>query len=191
MKNFYISAFILVFSLMLYSCQTTHVLYNSNINIELNKIGITYLNKENPKIEIIFPFINSVFKKSALDFSHQYLKTDAIDLPDTINIFKPDSNLIKEICLRNKLDAIIISYIEFTHITKNYYYNFIPVGSSQYFDHILYIKLFDKNSKLIYYIIHDTDKDVYWHVPSNEVLIANSIEDICKKMGNLRSDIIR
>lgn len=163
--------------LLITGCAGTRTVYKSDVNSPIKKISITYLNKQHPAINQIFPNLNNIFcneiqKILSVNGYSVIITTDSIQF-DNHNIDK-----VKAICKFNDIDGLIISRIKFTHVS-NYIY-FIP--TSQYFDNILELKLVDKEGISRIIVNHNTAHDVYMSVPENDVIITTSIDKVTEQL---------
>jgi hypothetical protein len=108
-------------------------------------------------------------------------------LDNEISIIKPDTALIKELCIKNGLDAIIVSRLTFIHVT--YRMGVIPIIKN--YDTNVEMKLIDKNGALLLNVNHNTlHGNSYFMPPSANKTIydgtAGAIKGIGKEFGWLK-----
>lgn len=171
--------FVSILLVLMTGCIGTRILNKSDNKFLGNKLGITYLNKQHPVIDTIFPSLNNIYYNEIGDiFTHNGFLITLTD--DSLKYENPSIEEIRRICKAMNLDGLIISCICFSHVKKYIY--FIP--TSQYFDNIFESKLFDKEGSLILKVQHNTKYDVYESVPDNDIIIKTSIQKTVEKLLN-------
>lgn len=153
---------ILICCLLFLSCETTKLVYDSKTNIELGRLGVADLNKKSPKLDSIFPKLDSNFNASSIKYSNRFLAKESIHLNQKLSCHQPDTLKIIDLCLKNNLDGIILTYVEFRLVINQIYY----ITTDKHFECILYSKIYDKSGKMLYSVVHDSKNDSYDKIPN-------------------------
>lgn len=173
---------LIISCLLITSCETTKLLYDSKNNTELAQLGVANPNKRSPKIDTIFPKLDSNFNASAIKYSNRFLSKQTKLLNQNLSYDKPDSLKVIDICKRNNLDGVIITFVEFRLVITQVY--FIPTG--KYFEYILYSKIVDKNGKLPYSVVHDSKNNSYEKIPTTYNVVNLAVGITYKKIYTIR-----
>ncbi len=173
---------LIISCLLITSCETTKLLYDSKNNTELALLGVANPNKRSPKIDTIFPKLDSNFNASAIKYSNRFLSKQTKLLNQNLSYDKPDSLKVIDICKRNNLDGVIITFVEFRLVITQVY--FIPTG--KYFECILYSKIVDKNGKLPYSVVHDSKNNSYEKIPTTYDVVNLAVGITYKKKYTTR-----
>jgi hypothetical protein len=173
------------FALLLTGCETTKLLYDSKVKVEIARLGIADVNKRHPKIDSIFPKLDSNFNAASIKYSNKYLANGTVHIAEKLSYHQPDSLKIITLCSKNNLDAIVVSYIDFRLVVERIYY--VPVD--KYFESILYSKVYDKTGKLLYHLVHDSKDDSYEKIPNTYDVVNLSVGISYKKLREARQKI--
>jgi hypothetical protein len=175
-------SFILLSCLIFLSCETTKLVYDSQTKIELGRLGVADLNKKSPKLDSIFPKLDSNFNASTIKYSNRFLAKETIHLNEKLSCHVPDTLKIVDLCLKNNLDGVILTYIEFRLLINQIYF----ITTDKYFECILYSKIYDKNGKILYSVVHDSKNDSYDKIPSTYDVVNMAVGMTYKKINTSR-----
>ena len=173
---------LLILILVLISCETTKLVYNSKSTIELNKLGVAPLNKRSQKLDSIFPKLDSTFIAASVKYSNRFLAKETTPLYEKLSCHQPDSIKIIDLCVKNNLDGVILTYVEFRLVMNTI--NFIP--TDKYFECVLYSKIYDKNGKMLYSVVHDSKNDSYAKIPTTYDVVSLATGITYKKIHAVR-----
>ncbi len=178
--------FFLLISLLLVKCASFGggVLYRTTEKIEVKTIG--YINLYQDSIlngyfintgKIFRNTIESTFKEYGLD-SIRFVNAK-------IDYNNPDTNIIRSICKKYKLDGLILSNLHFTQTNHTMYY-VIPLG--QEWNTQVFLKLFSKGGTLLIKAGHDTKRgNSYAKFPTPDMTVRDGTrgasKQVCKSMG--------
>jgi hypothetical protein len=175
---------VIVTAIITVSCQTTtQVLSFSGQNPKLDKIGVTFLDKKQPVVDSLFPWLNKHYADIASNVTKKILNSDCVVLKEYVSYVAPDRQLIVDICTQNNLNGLLVSKIEFSKKIDVLY--FVPIR--QYYDHVLKMKLFDSNGNLVYNVSNETLHKNKGKVPTNENAISESVEKNIILISKIRS----
>jgi hypothetical protein len=175
-------SYLLLIATLAVCCETTQVIYKTPVNRELNKIGIADLNKRSSKLDSLFPKLDSTFKSSTLKYAARFIGKEAMILNEKISCHIPDTFKIRDLCAKHNLDAIILTYIEFTLMINQIYF----ITTDKYFRCTLYTKVYDKNGKMLYNINHNSKRDEYNTIPTVYDVVGLSVGISYKKINSIR-----
>jgi hypothetical protein len=153
---------VLISVLLVISCETTKLVYNSKTNTELTRLGVADLNKKSPKLDSIFPKLDSNFIASSIKYSNRFLAKETIYLNQKLSCHQPDTLKIIDLCLKNNLDGIILTYVEFTRVITQVYF----ITIDKHIECTLYSKIYNKKGKMLYSVVHDSKNDSYEKIPN-------------------------
>lgn len=143
------------------SCETTKLIYDSRDTAELHRLAVADLEKKSPKIDSIFPELDSSFQAASIRYSNRFLAKETVHLYEQLSYHAPDSLKIIEQCAKNNLDGIVLTYVDFRLVMNQVYF----ITTDKYFECILYTKIYGKNGKMLYSVIHDSMNDSYDKIP--------------------------
>ena len=159
---------LLIILLLLLGC-STKTLYRTPEKISLNKIGFVDLTNDSILTRICSN-TNSVFRETIISTFKNIGSKNILYCIDKNNYYTPDTQAIKDICIKNNLDGIIIPKLTFIYVTTSFM--FIPID--QRYDTEVGLKLFDKNGKLIFSVMFNTHSgDTYTKPPKPEIKIRD------------------
>jgi hypothetical protein len=164
------------------TCETTKVIYHAKSSLELKRVGVVKLNKDITQIENILPKLDSSFVASAIKYGNRFLATETKYFNEIISYKTPQTEKIKQLCMQNNLDGIIVNHINFRFVTNQIYF----ITTDSYMECILCTKLFDKNGNLLFDIVHDSKNDSYDKIPNVYDVINLSIGITNKKIYELK-----
>lgn len=175
----------MVFTILFSSCAAigTKTLYRTNETFNIEKIGFNNLYGDN-LVNEIFPQTEDIFASSVLLTLREYGFIDPQKTEIDISFDHPDQDQIEELCNKHNLDGLLISKLEFIHVT----YSFYSAPVAQNYDTEVQMKLFDKNGKLLITTRHNTLKgNSYMMPPSADRTIRDgakgALKRITKEMG--------
>jgi hypothetical protein len=144
------------------SCETTKLVYKTTAPTEWNRLGIADLNKKSPKIDSIFPKLDSSFNAASLKYANRFLAKEVIHLDHNLSCHQPDSLKIMVLCAEKKLDGIVLTYVDFRLVLNQIYF----ITTDKHFECVLYSKIYDKNGRMLYSVVHDSKNDSYDKIPN-------------------------
>ena len=109
--------------------------YKTKERIEVDKIGFVDFTADVVSIEI-YPKANEIFRTTVIKSFAEFGIDSVSYFQNKFDYNKPDTNAIKNFCINQSLDGLIISKFKFVRITRSY-------------DTEVSMKLFDKNGKLL------------------------------------------
>jgi hypothetical protein len=166
------------------SCKTTKVLYQSNSNCSLTKIGIADINIKDSEYSRKFPQFDSIFNIESILNSKIFLSKEVIHVDEDLSYQNPDTIKIINLCKSNNLDALILTYTEIwlSHTRLN------PYTHKKFYMCDFYTKIIDKNGKLLYCVVqysknekNNKSSDTYNIVHLSTGISYEKIHNLIKK----------
>ena len=161
--------FLITLTLSACAALGTATLYKTKERIEVIKIGFVDFTADVISKEV-YPKANEIFRAAVIKSFAEFGIDSVTYFQDNFDYNKPDANAIKNFCINQSLDGIIISEFKFVRITRSY-------------DTEVGMKLFDKNGKLLISTLHNTLKgNSYMTPPSPEVTVRDGVRGATRQM---------
>ena len=166
-------------SLLLSSCAAlgTKTLYKSPNLREINTVGFCPL--ENDTLQQIFERTAIVSDSAVVETLKTYGWSPPRRLDSALSFDHPDPAFIADICRRKGLDGVIVTKLQFIHVTYSMYT--IPIF--QNYDTEVEVKLLDSSGNVVLITRHNTlAGNSYMMPPLPERTVYDGVEGALKRM---------